>query len=170
VNLLDEPLGVLEAHERLDSIPTGWLGLARMSAITWTSTAVRYFGPSPMWSDERAENPAGQQELQVCRKPPFAVPAEAVVKELPPPRTQEGEDVFEVGSGTRRGAKRRRIEWASPRGQENEARETAADLEATRAEVLVRQAITCEVEDWSCEERRESRPARGSGGRACCHV
>jgi hypothetical protein len=93
-------------------------------------------------SDERAEDSAGQQELQVCRKSPFAVPAEAVVKELPPPRTQEGEDVFEVRGGTRRGAKRCRIEYASPRGQENEAREPAADLEATRPEVLVRQAIT----------------------------
>ena len=78
------------------------------------------------WSDERAENPDGQQELQVRRETPRAVPAEAVVKELPAARTQEGEDVLEVGGGTRRGAKRRRIEWASPRGEEKDACDAAA--------------------------------------------
>jgi hypothetical protein len=76
------------------------------------------------------------------------VPAKAIVKELASARTQEGKDVLEVGGGTRCGAKRHRIEWASPRGEEKETRKTAADLEATRAEVLVRQAITREVEDW----------------------
>jgi hypothetical protein len=35
------------------------------------------------WSDERAENPDGQQELQAHPETPGAVPAEAVVKELP---------------------------------------------------------------------------------------
>ena len=59
------------------------------------------------------------------------------MEELPAARTQEGEDVLEVRGGTRRGAKCRRIEGASPRGEEKEARETAADLEATRTEVLV---------------------------------
>jgi hypothetical protein len=75
------------------------------------------------------------------------VPAEAVVEDFPAARTQEGEDVLEVGGGTRRGAKRRRIEWASPYGEQKDARETAAEFEATRVEVLVRQAIACEVED-----------------------
>jgi hypothetical protein len=102
---------------------------------------------STPWSDECAENPAGQQELQICRETPGAMPAEAVVKELPSARTQEGEDVLEVRGGTRRGAERRRIEWASPSGEKKEARETAADLEATRAEVLVRQTVAREVED-----------------------
>jgi hypothetical protein len=88
------------------------------------------------------------------------VPAEAVVKELPSARAQEGEHVLEVRGGTRYRAKRRRIEWASPRGEEEDARETAADLEATRADVLVRQAIAREMEDWPENERRESRPAR----------
>jgi hypothetical protein len=83
------------------------------------------------------------------------VPTEAVVKELPSARTQERQDVFEVGGGTRRGAKRRRIERASPRGEEHDARETAADLETTRADVLVRQAIAREVEDWPQEKRYE---------------
>ena len=42
-------------------------------------------GSTP-WHDERAENCAGQQELQGYRKAPRAVPAEAVVKELPSAR------------------------------------------------------------------------------------
>ena len=97
---------------------------------------------------------------------PLAVPAKAVVKELPSARTQEREDVLEVRGGARRSAKRRRIEWASPRGEEKDARETAAELEATRMEVPMWQPIAREVEDWSEEERRESRPARRAGGSA----
>lgn len=103
-------------------------------------------GSAP-WRDERTENRAGQQELQVRREVPRAVPAEAVVEELPSARAQEGEDVLEIRGGARRGAKRRRIERASPRGEEEEARKTAANLEAARADVLVRQAVAREVED-----------------------
>jgi hypothetical protein len=98
------------------------------------------------------------------------VPAEAVVKELPAPGTQKGKDMLEVRGGTCRCAKRRRVERASPRGEEKDARETGSDLEASRVKVLVRQAIACEVEDWSEEERREPRPARRAGGSARCHV
>src|SRR4249919_353452 len=97
---------------------------------------------------ERAENRAGQQELQVSRKAPRAVPAEAAVEELPSARAQERENMLEVRSGARRGAERRRIERASPHGEEEDARETAADLEATRADVLVRQTVAREMEDW----------------------
>jgi hypothetical protein len=99
------------------------------------------------WHDERAENHAGQQELQVGREAPRAVPAEAAVEYLPPARAQEREDVLEVRGGARRGTKRRRIERASPRSEEEDAGETAADLEATRADVLMRHAVAREVED-----------------------
>lgn len=75
------------------------------------------------------------------------MPAEAVVKELPSTRAQEREDVLEIGSGTRCGAKGRRIERASPRGEEDYARETAANLDATRADVLVREAIAREMKN-----------------------
>jgi hypothetical protein len=104
----------------------------------------RSFRSTP-WCDERAEYPAGQQQLKGYRETPRAVPAEAVVEELPSARTQQGEDVLEVGGGTRRRAERRRIEWASPQGEEKKARNTAADLEATRADVLVWQAVAGEV-------------------------
>jgi hypothetical protein len=106
----------------------------------------------------------------MCRKRPFAVPAEAIVKEPPSARTQKGKDVLEVRGGARRGTERRRIEWASPRGEEKDARETAADLEATRAEVLVWQAIAREMEDRPQEECRKSRSARSAGGGARGYV
>ena len=61
-------------------------------------------------------------------------------------------------------------QMASPHGQEKDASDAAGDLEATRAEVLVRQAVAREVEDRPQEERRRSRPARRTGGGARCHV
>ena len=104
--------------------------------------------------DERAENHARQQELQVGREAPRAVPAEAAVEDLPSARAQERKNVLEVRGGACGGAKRRRIERPSPRGKKEEAGETAADLEAMRRDVLVRQAVTREVKHRSQEERR----------------
>ena len=92
------------------------------------------------------------------------------MKELPVARTQEGEDVLEVGGRTRRGAKRRRIERASPRSEEKDACDATGDLEVTRAEVLVRQTVAREVDDRPQEERRKSRPARRAGSGARGHV
>ena len=92
------------------------------------------------------------------------------MKELSPAWTQRGEDVLEVRYGTCDGAKRRRIEWPSPRGEEKDASETAADLEATGAEVFMRQAIARKMDDWPQKERRESRPARSTDGSASRHV
>jgi hypothetical protein len=94
-------------------------------------------GSTP-WRDERPENCAGQQELQICRKAPRPMPAEAAVEELPPARPKERQDVFQVRCGARSGAEGRRIERTAPAGKEDEARETAANLEAARADVLVR--------------------------------
>ena len=69
------------------------------------------------------------------------MPAEAAVEDLPSARAQERKNVLEVRGGACRGAKRRRIERASPRGEKEEAGEAAPDLEATRGDVLVRQAV-----------------------------
>ncbi len=63
--------------------------------------------------------------------------------------------MLEVRGGARRGAERRWVERTSPRGEKQEACETAADLEATRADVLVWQAVAREMEDRPEEERRE---------------
>jgi hypothetical protein len=78
--------------------------------------------------------------------------------------------VLEVGGGACRSSKRRRIEWPSPRGEEKDARDTAAKFEASRVEIPMRQPIAREVQHWPEEERRESRPARRAGGSARRHV
>ena len=132
-------LRVLAADERLDGITERVVGTqAEVDNGVDEQRQNGYFGSSPVGRDERGENPPGKQELYVCRKPPLPMPAEAVVKDLPSARTQERKYVLKIRSGTRRGAKRRRIEWASPYGEEKDARETAAEFEATRVEVLVR--------------------------------
>jgi hypothetical protein len=78
-----------------------------------------------------------------------------VVEELVSSRTEEREDVLEVRGRARRCAERRGIEWSTPYGKEDETRQAAADLEPTRADVLVRNAVAEEMEDRSREQRRE---------------
>ena len=78
--------------------------------------------------------------------------------------------MLEVGGRTRRGAKRRRIERASPCGEEKDACDAAGDLKVTRAEVLMWETVAREVENRPQEERRKSRPARRAGGGARSHV
>jgi hypothetical protein len=70
-----------------------------------------------------------------------------VVEEFPSTRAQERKNVLEVGRGGRGSAKCRRIERASPRCEEEDARQAAADLEPTRVEVSVRNAIARDVKD-----------------------
>jgi hypothetical protein len=122
------------------------------------------------WRGEHPENGARQQELRGCREAPRAMPAAAVVEEFSSARAHEGEDVLEVGRGARGAAERRWIERASPRGEEEDAHDATANLETTRADVPVRQAVACEVEDRPEEERRESRPAGSASRGARCHV
>jgi hypothetical protein len=78
-----------------------------------------------------------------------------VVEELVTARTQEREDVLEVRSRARRCAERRGIERSTPSGEEGKTRHAAADLEPTRADVLVRDAVAENMEDWSRDESRE---------------
>ena len=91
------------------------------------------------------------------------MPASAAVEELAAARAQEREDVLEVGCGAGRGAEGRRMGRATARGEEDEGRETAADLEAARADVLVRQPIAREMKDRTEQDRREPRPGGGAG-------
>jgi len=55
--------------------------------------------------------------------------------------------MLEVWGRACRRTKRGGIERAAPHGKERETRETTADLEARRVDVLVGQAIAREVED-----------------------
>ena len=75
------------------------------------------------------------------------MPAETVVEELPPTRTEKRKHVLEVRSGACRRTERRGIQGAASQGKEQEAGETAADLEPRRMDVLVRHAIAREVKD-----------------------
>ncbi len=113
------------------------------------------------------------QELPVLsdgRTPRYDERGAAAVEELATARAQEQEDVLEVGCGARPAAERRRIERAAASGEEDEARETAADLEAARAEVLVGQPIAREVKDRAQQDRRDPRPAGGTGRGASRYV
>ena len=78
--------------------------------------------------------------------------------------------MLEVGRGARRSAECRRIERASPRGEEEDARQAAADLEPTRAEVSVRNAVAREVENRPQKKCCEPRAACGARRSACGHV
>ena len=95
---------------------------------------------------EGDENRDGNHELQPCREPARAVPA-VVVEEFPSARAEEGKDVLEVRRGAHCSAECRRIEQASSYGDEENACETAGDLELTRAEVSVRNAVARNVEN-----------------------
>jgi hypothetical protein len=102
-------------------------------------------GLSP--GDEHGERRAGQQELHACREGARLVPAEAVVEELSAPGAQERKNVLEVWGRARRGADGRRIERPPSQSQEQDACDAATDLEASRANVLVWQAIARKVDD-----------------------
>jgi len=102
-------------------------------------------------SAQRTENRAGKEELQEHRETARAVPAETVVKQLPPSGTEDRQDVLQVRGGARRRTKRRRVEWTSPGGKENNRRETTADLEPRRVDVPMRKSIAREVEDRADE-------------------
>jgi len=110
---------------------------------------------SSSWHAECRDDRGGEQELQACREWTRAVPA-VVVKEFPPAQAQEGKDVLQVGRGARGGPECRRIERASPSGEEEDARQAATDLEPARVEVSVRNAVACQVENRPEEEGRES--------------
>ena len=78
--------------------------------------------------------------------------------------------MLEVGRGARRSAKGRGIERASPRGEESDARQAAPDLEPTRAEVSVRNAVARDVKNRPQKECCEPRAAGGASRGACRHV
>ena len=78
--------------------------------------------------------------------------------------------MLEVGRGARCSAKCRRVEQASPRGEEEDARQAAADLEPTRVKVSVRNAVAGDVENRPQKECCEPRAASGADRSACRHM
>ena len=69
--------------------------------------------------------------------------------------------MFQVRSGSRCATQHSRIEQAATRGQQREHRETASDLEAEVVDVVVRNAITGEVDERT--EKKGDRPRAGEG-------
>lgn len=117
-----------------------------------------------MWPQEGAENRARQQELEVGRETTGAMPAVTAVEELGSARAQEWHDVLQVGGGGRGSPQRRAIQRTAHAGEEGKTSEAAADLEAARADVLVRQAVARKVDDGPQQKSGEPGPARGP----CC--
>jgi hypothetical protein len=78
--------------------------------------------------------------------------------------TQKRKDVLEIGRGARGCPERRGIERAALHDKERQTGGAAGDLEPTRGDVLVREAITCEVKDRPQKERPEPRSGRRSRG------
>jgi len=98
------------------------------------------------------------------------MPAKMAVKKLRASWAQGRKYVLEIRGGARRGTERRRIERATSHRQHQHTREPAANLEATRAHVLVRHPVACEVKHWPENERGRSRPAGRAGRGACRNV
>lgn len=78
--------------------------------------------------------------------------------------------MLEVGRGARHSAECRRIEHASPRGEEEDARQAATDLEPTRGEVSVRNAVAREVKNRPQKKCCKARAAYGACRGTCGHV
>jgi hypothetical protein len=77
------------------------------------------------------------------------MPAAAPVEELLATRAQRRDDVLEI---RRRGCNRtqsRGIKQAPPPGEERDRGDPAPDFEATAGNVLVRNAVCDQVQDWS---------------------
>ena len=98
------------------------------------------------------------------------MPSEAVVKDLPSAGTQERKDVLEIRSRARHRAERRRIEGASPRGEKSDACDTRPDLEPSRVEISMGNAVAHEVQSRPENECREPRAGSRAGRGAGRHV
>ena len=122
-------------------------------------------GHASLRRTKHSENRGGKQELQACWERTGAVPA-PIVEEFPSPRAQEGEDVLEVGRGTRGSPKRCRVERAASRGEKENAPDAAADLERPRVEVSVRHAVSGNMESRPqkdcCQPRSTGSPRRSA--------
>jgi hypothetical protein len=119
------------------------------------------------WTYKSANNHASDKELQVRWKATGSVPTMAAVKQLAPVWAEKRHDMLKIRCRAGRCSESRRIQRAAPAGEEREAHESATDLEAAGADVLVWHTIAREMEDRPEEDRDEPRPARRSGCGAC---
>ncbi len=78
--------------------------------------------------------------------------------------------MLEVGRGARRSAECCWIKRTSPRGEKEDACDAAADLEPTRVEVSVRNAVARDMENRPQKEGCESRAADRADRSPCRDV
>jgi hypothetical protein len=92
------------------------------------------------------------------------------MKQLAAAGTQERKYVLEVGRGARKRSERGRIKRAPRDPDERHTRSTARDLEAPRADVLVRNSVTCQVKDRPKQDCAEPRSGRRADCGTCRNV
>jgi hypothetical protein len=78
--------------------------------------------------------------------------------------------VLEVGHRGRRPAEHGRVERATPRGEQREGDEPAADLEAAIRDVVMRYAVTRDMQRRAQEQGKRPRPDERTDGTAGGHV
>src|SRR6476661_8475534 len=173
---LNEPGGSFPIRRRV-SIPSASRERACASAWSTTpppndheygTTIPTFTGPRlPPPAEQHADDRSCEQELRLGGDA-GSVPANAAVEELLSAQPEPGDDVLEVGHGSRRSSQHSGVEETSPGGQQTERDEPAADLEASVGNVLVRHPVAGEVQRWTEREskrpRAKQRAGRASGG------
>jgi len=127
-------------------------------------TGSRALGAARASAEQPADASAGEQELRLGREA-AAVPS-ALVEEAAPARAQPGSDVLEVWEGAGGGAEHRWIADAPPGREQGEAEQPAPDLEPPVGDVLVPDAVACDVQRRPEQKRQRPRPGERTGGAA----
>jgi hypothetical protein len=105
-----------------------------------------------MRGEQHADDRAREKELDSRRH--AASVLGSPVEELAAARTQPRNEVLEVGRSGGGGAENDRIERSASAGEQTQAQQAAADLEASVGNVLVRDAIGNEVQRRAKQHRR----------------
>jgi hypothetical protein len=113
-------------------------------------------------ADEPADERPREEQLEPGREASGAVPAADPVgrEELPPAGPRQAHDVLDVRRRGRARADDGGVDGTARSREEPDQREPGRELEAVRADVVVRNAVAEEVGERSCEERT---PARAGG-------
>jgi hypothetical protein len=120
-------------------------------------------------AQEHADQVAGDEKLKTRPHSAAAMPAVQAMagEELPATGTRQSNDVLDVRSGRRKGARDGRIERPTNGGERENGRNPGADLEAPVEDVLVRHQVAQEVEQQSernrAQPRTDERAARRAG-------
>ncbi len=123
----------------------------------------------PAAREQESRDRTCQHELRLDRDAD-AVAAAAAMEDLLPTHTKPRNEVLEVGHRRCCSAEHGGIEGPAPSGEQSEGDEAAADLEAPIGNVLVRDAITGDVQRGAEEQRERARADDGSHCRARGHV